>query len=82
MKYVLDGKIYDTDKAEELCVGYVYDTSVVMPVTLYQTKKGNYFVVYCHSRQAEAVTEDRAKEILQKSDYAKYAESFGELEEA
>jgi len=88
MKYVLNGKIYDTDKAEEMCVGRLsrpYDfnsTYVVVPVVLYQTKKGNYFVVYCHDHHAEAISEECAKQILQESDYEKYVESFGELEEA
>lgn len=87
MKYVLNGKIYNTDTACCICVGKMlcgsnYNQFYRSPVELYQTKKGNYFVVYLNDRHAEAITENRAKKIMQEYAYEEYIALFSELEEA
>lgn len=87
MKYVLNGKIYNTDAARCICVGKMicssnYNQCYKASVELYQTQKGNYFVVYLNDRHAEAITDLRAKKIMQEYAYDAYLASFGELEEA
>lgn len=93
MKFIVENKIYDTDKAELIAEGYrkFKEYSSLLGVylypermsQLYKTKKGAYFFTYEYSLKhcMELVTEDEAKSWLMRADYSKYAELFGELEE-
>lgn len=77
MKYIMDGKIYDTDTSEIILI---YEIRNV----LYKTKKGNYFNVQELPDRTitNVVSEDTVKKILLEYNYDKYAELFGPLEEA
>ena len=93
MKLIVDYKIYETEKSEILCT---FDKrwqiktlcSVIYPLRetkLYRTAKGAYFLTCkknCNDMDIEVIEEDAAKEYLMYNNYDKYAEMFGELEEA
>ena len=93
MRFIVDNKIYDTEKSELLCT---FDKrwkiktlcSVMYPLRetkLYRTAKGAYFLTCkknCNDMDIEVIEEDAAKEYLMYNNYDKYAEMFGELEEA
>ena len=93
MRFIVDNKIYDTEKSELLCT---FDKrwkiktlcSVIYPLRetkLYRTAKGAYFLTCkknCNDMDIEVIEEDAAKEYLMYNNYDKYAEMFGELEEA
>lgn len=93
MKFIVNNKIYDTDKAELIAEGYrkVTEHSYVFGCDiypermnqLYKTAKGAYFFTWEYSlaNRMQLVTEDEAKSWLMRADYSKYAELFGELEE-
>ena len=93
MRFIVNNKIYDTDKAELLAEGIYevrepsifkgFDTVCKCKSKLYKTQKGTYYFVYEYklSHCIELVTEDEAKSWLMHADYSKYAELFGELEE-
>ena len=52
---------------------------------LYRTAKGSYFLTCKEDYDAsciEVINEDKAKEYLMYHNYDKYAEMFGELDEA
>ena len=93
MKLIVNYKIYDTEKSELLCT---FDKrwkiktlcSVMYPLRetkLYRTTKGAYFLT-CREDynrpDIEVIEEAAAKEYLMYNNYDKYAEMFGELEEA
>ena len=93
MKLIVDYKIYDTEKSELLCTfqkRWKMKTfcSVMYPLRetkLYRTAKGAYFLTCSedyHRPDIEVIEEDAAKEYLMYNNYDKYAEMFGELEEA
>lgn len=93
MIFVIDKLKYDTDKMElisEKCKynypGYFLGKNVsysAKSTKLYKTKKGHWFLTYEKdvSTYGKVLTEDEVKELLIKSDLAKYEELFGELED-
>ena len=94
MKFIVNNKIYDTDKAELLAEGErqyesynrLFDITLYpyYETKLYKTEKGNYFFVYETklSHCIEVTDEATAKTWLMRKNYSKYVELFGELEEA
>ncbi|MDO4754253.1 MAG: hypothetical protein Q4A41_04545 [Bacillota bacterium] len=93
-KYVIDDKVYDTEKAEVICKnavlsifgGYsiILGRNISQPKsgTIYRTKKDAYFFECGSEGNAYTITEEQAKHYLKHHRYEKYAEPFGELEEA
>lgn len=93
MKLIVNNKIYNTENSELLCT---FDKrwkiktlcSTMYPLLetkLYRTSKGAYFLTYKKNYNdvgIEVIEEDMAKEYLMYNNYDKYAEMFGELEEA
>lgn len=93
MKFIVNNKIYDTDKSELLCNfrmrwehktiwGSFYPTR---DTKLYKTAKGAYFLLCKGDYDCEhikVIGEDTAKRFLMNNNYEKYVEMFGELEEA
>lgn len=77
MKYIMDGKIYNTETSEIILIYKICNV-------LYKTKKGNYFNIQELPDRTitNVVSEDTVKKILLKYNYDKYAELFGPLEEA
>ena len=63
MKQIIQGKLYDTDKAELIADNEFYDGSNRISrgraTYLYRTKKGNFFI---HHRTIEQVSPGEAKE--------------------
>ena len=93
MRFIVNNKIYDTEKSELLCTfdkRWTIKTlcSVIYTLRetkLYRTAKGAYFLTYkknYNDTGIEVIEEDMAKEYLMCNNYDKYAEMFGELEEA
>lgn len=93
MKFICNDLVYDTEKAillhsgvkqwkTEIFTGTVY---VTRPTYLYKTCKGNYFFVFkgdWDKYYMKPCSEVEAKTWLKYSNYDKYAELFGALEEA
>ena len=97
-RFIINDLIYDTEKMEYIAevrkwyeytgilekrifgdgVGKKYDCK------LYRSKRGNYFIEHERNYRiiGEAITKKEAKELLKCCAYEKYAELFGELEEA
>ena len=95
MRFIVNKKIYDTDKAELLCTFYKHCTvktllGATYPVrktNLYKTAKGAYFLTSSinnagYNYSIEVIDEEEAKNYLMHNGYNKYTELFGELEEA
>ena len=92
MRYVMDGKMYDTETSEVILRYKTRDLDVFLfsarftpcDVYLYKTKKGNYFTlkVLPDKTITNVVSEETVKKILLEHNYDKYAELFGPLEEA
>lgn len=76
IKAIVNGKLYDTSKATEICV---FETGFCAFAILFRTEKGNFFAQQ-YGKLYE-VTEEAAKSIL--AEYPeKYIEIFREVEEA
>lgn len=93
MRFIVNKKIYDTDKADLLCTFYKHWTAKTLlgnPVrktNLYKTTKGAYFLTSSindagYNYVIEVINEEEAKNYLMHNGYDKYVELFGELEEA
>ena len=92
MKYVMNGKMYDTETSEVILRYKTRDLDVFLfsarftpcDVYLYKTKKGNYFTlkVLPDKTITNVVSEETVKKILLEHNYDKYAKLFGPLEEA
>lgn len=93
MKFIVDNKIYDTEKATLLCTGrktWAIETffgimNQYRDTSLYKTNKGAYFFVYNKGEDLydiRVIRESVAKDFLMKQGYDNYVEIFGELEEA
>lgn len=95
MRFIKNNKIYDTDKAELILTFYKqwemkeYESDIMYSpwreASLYKTAKGAYFLTCTDSygySHIDIIDENTAKEYLMKHNYEKYAEMFGELEEA
>lgn len=93
MKFIVNNKLYDTDKAELLCsfrkqwesktiVGMLYP---YRDTNLYKTVKGSYFLTCTAdygTNYIEVIDENTAKYWLMRKGYDKYVEMFGALGEA
>lgn len=77
MKQIIDGKIYDTNKATLIYA----DNDFWKPRIYYQTNKGTYFCWYKRNGKLDIVNEDIIKEVLAEHDVDKYIELFGAVEE-
>lgn len=75
MRKIVQGKLYDTDKATLIYVQKTFNR------LWYVTEKGNYFVVFGNGSIIPQ-TEEEVKEFLAEHDVDKYMELFGEVEEA
>ncbi len=94
MKFIINQKLYDTEKATLIAEGekqFEEDSAFfgkIYPkrdVKLYKTQKGAFFYVYNKDYGticAMAISEDEAKSWLMHKAYNKYVELYGELEEA
>lgn len=92
MKYIMEGKLYDTETSEVILIYKIRNLDVFLfsarfipcDVYLYKTKKGNYFILkeLPDRTITNVVSEDTVKKILLEHNYDKYAELFGPLEEA
>lgn len=94
--FIIKNKKYDTDKMEFIAeVKKWYINEFLSRVTgeklghdynckLYRSKKQNFLLTHEESPMiiGEAITEYEAKSLLQKFNYKKYEELFGEIEEA
>lgn len=92
MRKIINGKMYNTDTAEEIChfssgqygdFGYIRET-------LYKKKTGEFFLEsyggnltsYQGETVIEPITEGEAKDFVERNgDVEKYIELFGEVEE-
>jgi hypothetical protein len=89
MKQIIDGKLYDTDKADLVASDRFWDGSNWerngRNTYLYKTAKGNFFAYHTTQWQGErntieALTVEQAKELYERLPEAEmeYAEAFGE----
>lgn len=94
-KAIINDKLYDTEKAEELLaftrrttteVRLFTDTPVSWPSThmvkLYKTAKGRYFEHDMTAERIQPVAESTARDIVRECDPDLYVKLFGEVEEA
>lgn len=96
MRFVINNKVYDTEKMEH--IGNVKkwyrndffsaimheERGMVKSCKLYRSVKGNYLLTHEDAGYifGEAINEDKAKNLLMHHDYDNYCKLFGELEEA
>jgi len=89
MKQILNGKLYDTDKAQLVASNRFWDGSNWerhgRNTFLYRTAKGNFFLHHTTQWQGErehidAISEEEAKDYYEQLTEHKldYAEAFGE----
>lgn len=94
MRFIVENKVYDTDRATLISKGVRTVTTIStlfgfsypgeIKTTLYRSVKGAYFFVdkADYDRSVMRLTsEAEAKSFLIKNNYDKYVELFGELEE-
>lgn len=75
MKKIVDGLLYDTDKAELIYFDDVKDR------TLYRAENGHFFTFY-RNGQIIPRTDEAVKAYLGQRDVNKYIELFGNVEGA
>lgn len=93
MKFIIDEKIYDTEKSEKICEvtdevktdnNTLRQCFVKKKVELYKTQKEHWFIVFEEDgiKKAKKRTEDKVKELLIRNNLVDiYTEQFGDLEE-
>lgn len=88
MRFILNKKLYDTDKAELICTGLKkWDINAVVYArlftSLYRTSKGTFFIVAEDGKtyRMRIVDQNEAENFCISNSYDKYVEIFGELEE-
>ena len=97
-RFILQNKVYDTEKMQHLgkvkkwyaFQGWLQqqiwgkDTGLVHDCDLYRSPKGNFLLLHEDDSEivGEAIPESEAKELLLHSNYEKYAELYGPIEEA
>ena len=85
MKFIVNRKIFDTDKAEFI-VSYIRGMGLVtipQSIDLYKTQSGKWFEVYVNDlRCKEIKTEDVENIFLRLNNIELYEKYFGKLEEA
>ena len=83
MKFIKEGKVYDTEKSK-----LIYKIRGHYPINekrIFKTRKGAYFCVderYDENIIAYSMLETEVIDFIAKNDYEKCIEIFGELEEA
>lgn len=77
MKQIVDGYLYDTEKATLLYTASSYRRTR----KYYVTDKGTYFCFYQNVGEIKTIDESVIKEILAEHDTDKYIELFGAVEE-
>lgn len=93
MKFIVNGKIYDTDKAEKVLDykrsfqnGRLPQLSIMCNTELFRTSKGNWFsVVHGDLEEMTCIVncENEVKAIFESiNEIDLYARYFGDLEEA
>ena len=93
MKQILSGKLYDTEKAEQIADNYYSDGNNRLShgrgTVLYRTEKGNFFAYYQTCWQGEhdnllPLTIKEAKELFESlcGNPKDWPREFGEPEEA
>ncbi len=86
MKKVINGKLYNTETATEICTGF-FGNFNCNEVTLYKKENGEYFEhhelnEFGHREWIEPVDENEAKRFAEEQmDYDDYVSFFGEVEE-
>lgn len=93
-KAIINGKLYDTEKAEKIeSYRRRVDEGPVLPgsevhyipfhtIVIYKTAKGNYFEHDENNNHITTTDEAGVKEIIRKLYPDRYIELFGEVEEA
>lgn len=88
MRFIVNKKLYDTDKAELICTGLKkWDINAVvyawLSTSLYRTSKGTFFIVADDGKmhRMKIIDQNEAENFCLKNNYDKYIEVFGELEE-
>lgn len=87
-RFLMDGKIYDTEHAEEIFKSHASQSIFELPVdfTLYRTEHGNWFSIRKNVigiMEGRIETEEKVKQILQdNNDIETYERLFGEVERA
>lgn len=79
MRKIINGKMYDTDKAELIYSGY--DLSRTKKRDYYRTSKGTFLCHYVSVNRLEIVPDESMMEILAEYAPDKYIEIFGNVEE-
>lgn len=95
MLFIINNLKYETEKMELVSekvkkdvttyIGFLDSKILSMcDAQLYRSKKGRYLMTWDqgYNTCAMAIDDAKVKELLLKYDYRKYAELFGELEEA
>lgn len=91
MKKVINGKVYNTETAKEICKysnGKAWNDFDVFASELYQTKKGSFFVLeydfqHVYVPLIKVLSESEAKEYVEKYGNADdYIKTFENVEEA
>ncbi len=84
MRAILNGKLYDTEKAEFICCVSILENDfheATNEFNVYKTKKGNVFAEHKNSKCL--VADSVLKVALQRPDCVDiYIKIFGEVEEA
>jgi hypothetical protein len=81
MKKIINGKLYDSDKAEKICEAWVTGLFMNVKGTLYRTKSKNWFIV-SETYELVKLDESTVKRVLGSQNVAQYIKLFGKVEEA
>ncbi len=94
MKFICSGKVYDTENSEIITSfkrnwsikvrANTYD-HVDLDTTIYQTKKGAFYIIALYRNQAifDTITKGKVKNILEENNNVDcYEKLFGKLEKA
>ena len=93
MKFIVNNKLYDTEKAELLCTfEKPWETKTLLgtmnfyrKTNLYKTAKGAWFLTSTNDSEnsyIKVISEKMGKNYLMHNAYEKYCEMYGPLEEA
>lgn len=87
-KFFMDGKLYDTERAEKIFTSHTLQSVFEFPedFTLYRTERGNWFSIrknFIGIIERRTETEEKVKQILMdNNDVETYERLFGEVERA
>lgn len=90
MRFIVENKIFDTDKAEIICkfrqsrpLWWTKSVSTWEDATLYKTNKGNWFSVIERLKECTPLNNAQVEELLKGLDAVElYEKYFKKLEEA